>query len=119
MDDTQTRKLLNSFINFIIFIKFVFLFNVVIYLYIKYFTKLHHFESTSLYIIKRVRFVFTICLALLLLFIFSPHHNHSVYITPNMTFLFYAVGFLLITSANWSIFMQQPVWLKDASMLLQ
>ena len=119
MDDTQIRKCSNLFINFIIFIKFLFLINVGIYLFIKYFTKSHHYQSTSMYIIERVRFIFTICLALLLIFIFSPHNNHTIYITPNMTFLFYAVGFLLITTANWSLFFNQPAWLKDASMLAQ
>jgi hypothetical protein len=119
MDDILIKKWLNLFINFIIFIKFLFLINVAIYLFIKYFTKSHHYEAISMYIIKRIRFLFTICLAILLIFIFSPRNNHTVYITPNMTFLFYAVGFLLITTANWSLFLQQPVWLKDVSMLAQ
>lgn len=119
MNDIQIRKLLNSFIDFLIFIKFLLLINVIIYIYIKYFSKLHHYESISIFIVKRVRFIFTIGIAILLIFIFSPRHNHTIYITPNMTVLFYAVGFLLITSANWSLFLQQPIWLKDASMLLQ
>jgi uncharacterized membrane protein len=61
---------------------------------------------------ERMEFIFIILMALLLIFIFTPWHNHKKYITKEMSLLFYLFGFILIITAKWSAFFEEANWYK-------
>ena len=61
---------------------------------------------------ERMEFICIILMALLLIFIFTPWHNHKKYITKEMSLLFYLFGFILIITAKWSAFFEEANWYK-------
>jgi len=119
MKEKEIRILLNKFIDILIFIKIVFFINVIIYLYLKYFTKLHSYEKIIKYIITRINFIFSISISILLIFIFGPHHNNIIYVTTDMSVLFYIFGILLFITSNWEIYFKEPIWFKDLTEILK
>ena len=119
MKEKETRILLNNFINFLIFIKIIFFINVIIYLYLKYFTKLYSYEKIIKYIISQINFIFSISISILLIFIFRPSNNNIIYITTDMSVLFYIFGILLFITSNWELYFKEPIWLKDLIEILK
>ena len=64
---------------------------------------------------SRSEFVFTILMAILLIFIFSPRHNHQKYITKELGILLYLFGFILIITADWNVFFTETKWITNIS----
>jgi len=60
----------------------------------------------------RVEFVFTIGMALLLLYVFSPKRRDTHIITKETKILFFMFGFVLILTARWENFIETSKWFK-------
>ena len=109
---------LPSIIYFIIFIKVIFLIMVISNLYLEKVSKNQElkdkYSPVTLYWKERTEYIFTICMAILLIFIFH-HWSHHVkkYMTPEIQLLFYLFGWILIITANWSVFIQESPWYKS------
>ena len=71
------------------------------------------YSPVTLYWKERTEYIFTICMAILLIFIFHPWSHHvKKYMTPEIQLLFYLFGWILIITANWSVFIQEAPWYK-------
>jgi len=101
----------------IIFIKIVFLISTIGHLIFS-----HHNKNSSkskkldekfVFWKERTEFIFTILMAILLIFIFNPRSTNQKYITKEMGFLFYLFGFILIITSDWSIIFKEPDWFKQ------
>lgn len=67
---------------------------------------------------ERMEFIFIFCMALLLIFVFTPWHGHQKYITKEMGILFYLFGFILLITAKWSAFFKETPWFKTIQIAL-
>ena len=67
---------------------------------------------------ERMEFIFIILMAGLLIFIFTPWHDHKKYITKEMCILFYLFGFILIITAKWSAIFEEAAWYKKIQVAL-
>jgi len=109
----KIESLLTSFIYFIILIKIFFLFFSIGHILLSHSTSsLKEKDSTFLYWKNRMEFIFTICMAILLIFIFNPRFKNKIYITKEMQILFFIFGFILIFTADWNLFIKEAPWYK-------
>jgi hypothetical protein len=106
------KNCINLFIVFIIFVKIIFLLCVIGEITFNHYNKnspqSKYWEGIFKYLHERAEFLFTICISILLIFIFRPKNNNIIYITKEMTILFYLFGLFLIFTANWSLFINEP-----------
>lgn len=113
----KTKNILNIYIYFIIFLKVVFILLALSDFILKHFYKnnvnLMSLESKLNYYKKRIEFIFIICMVILIIFIFSPRHNRMIYLTKEMTILFYLFGFILLITADWDLFITDAKWYND------
>jgi len=63
----------------------------------------------------RVEFVFIFMMSTLLIYLFNPRSNNTRFITSETKLLLYLFGFILVITANWSIFIKESPLLKDIS----
>jgi len=122
----KTKKYVNIFVWFIICIKVIFLLVSISYFVVhKYIdnkvhdSKMKLLDETLLYWKKRIEFIYTICMSLLIIFIFSPRHKHEIYINTEMIFLFYLFGFILIITSNWELFFTSSKWYDKIQHILR
>ena len=76
-------------------------------------------ESNLTYYKKRIEFIFIICMVILIIFIFSPRHNRMIYLTKEMTILFYLFGFILLITADWDLFITNAKWYNDIKQIFK
>jgi peptidoglycan/LPS O-acetylase OafA/YrhL len=111
LSSKNIEYILTLYIDFIIFIKILFIICVFGDYFFRYYNKDSKssifWEDMSHYWRLKTEFIFTICTALLLIFIFRGKTN-IIYITDEMRILFYLFGFLLIVTADWSSFFKVP-----------
>ena len=104
---------LDYFIFFIIIIKFVFLFTSIGNFLISYseneLAKL--IDSKLLYWRERTTFIFSISMAILLIYYFNPYVP-APKIDKNTRLLFFLFGCVLILTGNWVFFIQDSIWYK-------
>jgi hypothetical protein len=112
----KIAKILTVCIYIIIFIKAVFIISTIGHLIFSHYNKnstmSHNLDKKFSYWQKRTEFIFIILMSILLIFIFTPWHNHKKYITKEMNILFYLFGFILIITADWSLFVTEAEWYK-------
>ena len=113
------QNILAIAIYIIIFIKVVFLVSTIGHLLLRFFKitspKSKDLDTKFIYLKSKTEFIFTILMAILLIFIFSPRHNNQKYITKEIGILFYLFGLILIITANWSDFFKEAKWFKSIS----
>jgi hypothetical protein len=51
---------------------------------------------------EKTEIIYFISMALLLIIIFNPSHNHKKYINQEIGILFWLFGFIIIVTSNWS-----------------
>ena len=104
----------HSYIQFIIFIKFLFIVLAISHIYMKMNNKTDSdLDKIIVYCKKRVEFVFEILMALLLIYLFNPRHDHKALIDSHIKLLLYFFGFILLVTAKWSIFFKESLWFKN------
>lgn len=114
------NKLLKNFINvfviFIIFVKIIFLLcligEITFHHYHKYSPQSKYWDKTLKYWHERAEFTFTICISILLIFIFLPFKNNIVYITKEMSILFCIFGIIALIRAKWSFVFENKMYKK-------
>jgi len=112
----KTKNTINILVTFLLFIKTIFLLLSIFYFVIKNYNLQYDnknfilLEEKLLYFRKRIEFIFTICMAILIMFIFSPTHNNLIYINKETTILFFLFGFILIVTSDWEVFFKDAKW---------
>ena len=112
MDDRSNIYL--TFILFIVFIKFVFLIASFGNAYLSLFAKDKHVEVEAKfnYWKDRTEFIFVICMSALLLIMFYPRYKRAWPLNGEERFLLYLFGWILLFTADWSIFIGKASWYK-------
>ena len=117
------KNYINVFIVFIILVKIIFLLCVIGEITFNHYHKntpqSKYWEGIFKYWHERAEFIFTICIAILLIFIFRPRNNNIIYITKEMTILFYLFGLFLILTANWGLVINENKLYKKISSKLK
>ena len=67
---------------------------------------------------ERVEFVFKTLMALLLMYLFNPRHDHRTLIDSHVKLLLYLFGFILLVGAKWGIFFGESKWFKDLQSII-
>lgn len=101
---------------FIIFIKIIFIITAFGHIFLSHMTKKEDTnvekkkekDEKLVYWHERTEFIFTICMAILLIYYFNPRSMKS----PNKetSLLFYLFGWILIITAKWNIFITSAKW---------
>lgn len=105
-------KYYDIYITFAFFVKIIFIILALslIVLKIKGDDEKSKLEITIKYWKERVEFIFTITMALLLIYLFSPRVNRTTLIDRETKILFYLFGFILIITAKWEDFIRESKW---------
>jgi hypothetical protein len=67
----------------------------------------------------RVEFVFTSLMAFLLIYLFNPRTSRANMVTGETKILLYLFGFVLLITANWSVFIKESIWFQHIQQTLQ
>jgi hypothetical protein len=98
---------MKNYILFIIGLKLIFLWLLVTHLYLKNKTKWNKLDERLLYWKERVEFLFTTCMAVLMLFIFNPRTANTIVITNDVKILLFAFALLILITENWKKFFKE------------
>ncbi len=102
----------DSFTYLILFVKIIFIFLAVAHIYLKIIGKDHSdIDNIIVYWKNRGEFLFVALMSFLLIYLFNPRKPTPVidYETKQLLFLF---GFMLLVTANWSLFIHESKWFK-------
>ena len=114
--DLKIEKILEKIVLFLIVVKIIFAITTVGNILIKYFfnksVKADLLDQKFLYWKHLTEFVFVVSMSALLIFIFNPWRKHQIYITKEMSILFYLFGYILIFTADWDTVVKVPEWFK-------
>jgi cell division protein FtsW (lipid II flippase) len=67
---------------------------------------------------ERVEFIFVILMAILLIYLFNPRHDHKDIIDKHVKILLYLFGFILLITAKWSTFFKESIWFIDIQKMI-
>jgi len=101
-------KNFDIFITFIILIKVLFIIFSLIHL--NFIIKKDEENKTNIeavYWRNRLEFIFTISMAILLIYLFNPRYDNQKLITHETKLLLYLFGFILIIIAEWGQFIRE------------
>jgi hypothetical protein len=99
------------FLLFVLKIIFILLASINLYLKIKG-KESNELYKTSYYWKGRVEFIFTIFMALFMIYLFNPRINRIYMINGETKILLYLFGIVLLVTADWSNFIDESIWLK-------
>lgn len=112
-------KFLVPFIYVIIGIKALFLFSTLSNLFLTKIVKdnklIEKYSHKLNKIKEQTEFVFIFLTSILMIAIFYPRQNNMKYINEHVKLLFYLFGWILIITANWSLFFHESVALQKIS----
>jgi hypothetical protein len=112
--DLRIEKILEKIVLFLIVVKIIFAITAVGDILIKYFfdtnVNADMLDQKFLYWKHLTEFVFVVSMSLLLIFIFNPWRKHQIYITKEMSILFYLFGYILLFTADWDTLGKMPPW---------
>jgi len=57
---------------------------------------------------KRFEFIYIMCMSFLLIYLFNPYQKTLPLITNETRYLIFLFAFILITNANWGLFLKEP-----------
>jgi len=111
--NTYTTNVLQFVIITFILIKIIFVFDILGDFLFRTYNKINIKDKKRsnifTYMRQRVEFIFRVGIALLMMYIFSPLNDHTIYITKDMFLLFYILGIYLILSADWNLFIKNKI----------
>lgn len=104
---------LDIFIFFIILVKLVFIFSAIGHKLLSRTTsdKAKKVDPKLVYWKDRTEFIFTIAMAVLLIYYFNPRFSKKT-ISEESGLLFFLFGCILIFTAKWELFIHDTLWLK-------
>jgi hypothetical protein len=107
------EKTLDYFLFFIILIKIIFVGAAVGHLIFSHLDneKAKRIDPTLVHWKERTEFIFIISMSILLIYQFHPRLSKKP-INPETSLLFFLFGWILLYTANWSIFIKEAPWYK-------
>lgn len=104
---------LDVYIIFIIFIKIIFGISTLGHLYLTRVTKTLNPSLDEKFIFwrERAEFIFTASVAIILILAFNPLSKQPLEQSFEMKMLFFILGFILITTADWGLFVKNTPFL--------
>ena len=110
----------NQFIMSLIILKVLFILLAIVHFYNRIKGKANSKEDKQiLYWKSRVEFIFTIGMALLLIYVFSPEKRDKFIITEETKVLFFMFGLVLLITAKWENFIETSQWFKHLQSALR
>ena len=110
---------LQGYIYLIIVVKVAFILLAITHLYLKTKGKIEsELDKTIVYWKERLEFIFIFLMALLLIYLFNPRRSKPAVITNEMKILLYLFGFILLITADWSIFITEAKWFKEIQQIV-
>lgn len=100
------KKTIYFLVTLAIIIKVVFLLAAILY-YINQTLKINMDDKLLLNVMKikdNSEFIYQITIALLIIIIFNPWYNNMIFISKEITILFFIYGIIIIISADWNHF---------------
>ena len=106
-------KYYDVYVSIAILVKVIFIILALIHLYykMKNLTNSPN-DKNVLYWKDRMEFVFTIMMALLLIYIFNPRSSRIIGLDTETKFLLFLFGIILIITAKWEIFFKESIVFK-------
>jgi hypothetical protein len=101
---------LSTFVFFIIFIKLAFMVTIIGNAYNNKVLHNDTLSSSFTYWKERTEFIFTFCMAILLILIFHPRYKNQIYVNKEISLLFFIFGFVILFTSNWSLFISNAGW---------
>ena len=110
----------NQFIMLLIILKVLFILLAIVHFYNRIKGKANSKEDKRvLYWKSRIEFIFTIGMALLLIYVFSPERRDKYNITEETKLLFFMFGLVLLITAKWETFIETSEWFKHLQAALR
>jgi len=112
MFNLKLETTLDFFIFFIIVIKIVFVITALGHLYLTHSNNQNAsiIDPLLVYWKQRTEFIFTICMAILLIYHFRPASQKPI--GKETKTLFFLFGIILIFTADWNLFVHESPWYK-------
>jgi len=67
---------------------------------------------------ERVEFIFTVLMALLLIYLFNPRKQRITIINGEIKTLLFLFGIILIITSNWNTFFHESIWFTKIQNIL-
>jgi len=110
----------NTYIVFLIALKIMFLLLALLHFYNRRQGKMNtKQDKVIVYWKTRIEFIFTIGMAILLIYVFSPRRRDKNIITHETKVLFFLFGIILIVTAKWENFIETSNWFKQVQTALK
>ena len=75
-------------------------------------------EKKIVYWKEKLEFFFEILMAILIIYLFNPSHDHKSLIDHHVKMLLYFFGFILLVAAKWSTFFSESKWFINLQKIL-
>jgi hypothetical protein len=107
------QKALGVYIMFIVFIKAVFGISTLSHVYLTKIAKTTNVELDEKFLFwrERAEFVFIASVSIILILTFNPLYKFPIELSSEMKFLFFILGMILISGAEWKIFVKKTPFL--------
>ena len=107
------QRILDVYIMFIIFIKVVFGLSTLADLYLTKISKTPHslLDEKFLFWRERTEFIFIASVSSILIIVFNPFYKAPIELSFEMKVLFFVLGFILLTTADWGLFIKNTPFL--------
>lgn len=108
---SKLENSLDFFLFFIIFVKIVFIISAIGHLILSHSTnsKAEKIDPKLVYWKERTEFIFIVSMAILLIYHFNPRFSKKP-IGEETSILFFLFGWILIFTAQWSLFIHEAPW---------
>lgn len=117
---------IDKYVTSLFIIKILFIFLAIYVLLLKEKTKINkknnnktqYSLSRAEYWKERIEFIFISMMSFLLLYLFNPRENNTIYITNETKLLLFLFGIILLITANWKNFIGSSLWLSKIQHLV-
>jgi hypothetical protein len=111
----KLKTWIDYFLFFIIIVKIVFVISALGHLILSHSTnsRAQNIDPQLVHLKQRAEFIFTVSMAILLIYHFNPRFsNKPIDIDSETSLLFFLFGCVIILTANWSLFIHEAPWYK-------
>ena len=113
-------KMYNTYIIFLLSLKIMFIILALIHFHNKINGNINTAQDKEiLYWKSRIEFIFTIGMAILLIYVFSPKRRDKHIMNHETKVLFFLFGVMLILTAKWDNFITTSNWFKELQLSLK
>jgi hypothetical protein len=107
------QRIIDVYIIFIIFIKVVFGVSTLADVYLTKIAKTPNDSLDKKFVFwrERAEFIFIASVSAILIIVFNPFYKAPIELSFEMKVLFFALGFILLTTADWGLFVKETPFL--------